>query len=47
MIVPVASINGVGFAFKDYSQVWPRMDGALGALLVGLVAVAPFPGCRR
>jgi len=29
--VPVASINGVGFAFKDYSQVWPAMDGALGA----------------
>jgi TRAP-type transport system periplasmic protein len=30
-LVPVASINGVGFAFKDYSQVWPTMDGALGA----------------
>lgn len=30
-LVPVASINGVGFAFKDYSQVWPAMDGALGA----------------
>src|SRR3979409_1780301 len=22
-LVPVASINGVGFAFKDYSQDWP------------------------
>ena len=31
-LVPVASINGVGFAFKDYGQVWPAMDGALGAL---------------
>ena len=31
-LVPVASINGVGFAFKDYSQVWPTMDGALGTL---------------
>jgi tripartite ATP-independent transporter DctP family solute receptor len=32
-LVPVASINGVGFAFKDYSQVWPTMDGALGTLV--------------
>jgi TRAP-type transport system periplasmic protein len=32
-LVPVASINGVGFAFKDYGQVWPAMDGALGALV--------------
>jgi TRAP-type transport system periplasmic protein len=30
-LVPVASINGVGFAFKSYDQVWPAMDGALGA----------------
>ena len=30
-LVPVASINGIGFAFKDYAQVWPAMDGALGA----------------
>ena len=30
-LVPVASINGIGFAFKDYGQVWPAMDGALGA----------------
>jgi tripartite ATP-independent transporter DctP family solute receptor len=34
-LVPVASINGVGFAFKDYGQVWPTMDGALGALVRG------------
>jgi len=32
-LVPVASINGVGFAFKDYSQVWPTMDGDLGKLV--------------
>jgi len=31
--VPIASINGVGFAFKDYDQVWPAMDGALGAVV--------------
>ena len=30
-LVPAASINGVGFAFKDYDQVWPAMDGKLGA----------------
>ena len=30
-LVPVASINGIGFAFKDYGQVWPAMDGSLGA----------------
>ncbi len=29
-LVPPASINGVGFAFKDYGQVWPAMDGKLG-----------------
>jgi tripartite ATP-independent transporter DctP family solute receptor len=37
-LVPVASINGVGFAFKDYSQVWPAMDGALGTLVRGEIA---------
>lgn len=29
-LVPVASINGIGFAFKDYEQVWMAMDGDLG-----------------
>jgi len=29
--VPASAINGVGFAFKDYDQVWKTMDGALGA----------------
>ena len=28
--VPLASINGIGFAFKDYDQVWSAMDGKLG-----------------
>jgi len=37
-LVPVASINGVGFAFKDYGQVWPAMDGALGSLVRGEIA---------
>ncbi|MDM0116416.1 TRAP transporter substrate-binding protein [Variovorax sp. J22R133] len=30
-LVPVASICSVGFAFKDYDQVWAAMDGDLGA----------------
>ena len=29
-LVPVASINGIGYAFKDYDQVWAAMDGDLG-----------------
>lgn len=32
-LVPSASINGIGFAFKDYQQVWPAMDGELGAFI--------------
>ncbi|HLH95097.1 MAG TPA: TRAP transporter substrate-binding protein [Xanthobacteraceae bacterium] len=31
--VPLASINGVGFAFKDYDQVWAAMDGPLGSFI--------------
>lgn len=30
-LVPAASINGIGFAFKDYDAVWKAMDGKLGA----------------
>lgn len=30
-LVPNAQISGIGFAFKDYSQVWAAMDGDLGA----------------
>ena len=30
-LVPVAGINGVAFAFKDYATVWAAMDGDLGA----------------
>ncbi len=32
-LVPVAAINGIGFAFKDYDTVWKAMDGKLGALV--------------
>src|SRR5579883_2607525 len=44
-LVPAASINGMGFAFKDYDAVWAAMDGALGAYVrsqvekAGLVAM--------
>jgi TRAP-type transport system periplasmic protein len=34
-LVPVASINGIGFAFKDYATVWSAMDGKLGAYVRG------------
>ena len=34
-LVPAASINGVGFAFKGYDQVWAAMDGKLGAYVRG------------
>lgn len=37
-LVPAASINGVGFAFKDYDQVWRAMDGKLGEFVRGEVA---------
>jgi tripartite ATP-independent transporter DctP family solute receptor len=30
-LVSAAQISGVGFAFKDYTQVWSAMDGDLGA----------------
>jgi TRAP-type transport system periplasmic protein len=32
-LVPIAAINGTGFAFKNSDAVWPAMDGALGALI--------------
>ena len=32
-LVPLTAINALGFAFKDYSQVWPAMDGKLGELI--------------
>ena len=44
-LVPVASINGIGFAFSDYASVWKTMDGEVGAYVrgeiskVGLVAM--------
>jgi tripartite ATP-independent transporter DctP family solute receptor len=36
--VPVASINGMGFAFPDYDTVWGAMDGELGAYVRAQIA---------
>ena len=30
-LTPVSAINGVGFAFQNYDQIWRAMDGNLGA----------------
>ncbi len=32
-VVPMAALDGTGFAFKDYGQVWAAMDGELGAFI--------------
>ena len=37
-LVPLAALNGVGFAFKDYDQVWAAMDGPVGALIRAEIA---------
>jgi tripartite ATP-independent transporter DctP family solute receptor len=37
-LVPVAGINGVGFAFNDYSEVWAAMDGDLGKHIRGAIS---------
>jgi tripartite ATP-independent transporter DctP family solute receptor len=34
-LVSNASISGIGFAFPSYDQVWPAMDGELGAYVRG------------
>ena len=39
-LVPVASINGIGFAFPDYSKVWTAMDGPLGKHVIDAFAKA-------
>jgi tripartite ATP-independent transporter DctP family solute receptor len=41
-IVPVAGINTVGFAFKNYEEVWASMDGELGARIAQALAKAGF-----
>ncbi|QDL36933.1 TRAP transporter substrate-binding protein [Rhodoferax sediminis] len=36
-LVPVAGINGLAFAFKDYPTVWAAMDGDLGTYIRGAI----------
>src|ERR1700751_56128 len=38
ILVPAASINGIGFAFPDYPSVWKAMDGDLGAYIRAAIA---------
>jgi tripartite ATP-independent transporter DctP family solute receptor len=30
-LTPISAINGIGFAFENYEQIWGAMDGDLGA----------------
>src|SRR3954452_10255722 len=46
-LVPAASINGIGFAFKDYPTVWSAMDGELGAYIRGQIARANLIAFER
>ena len=46
-LVPVASINGIGFAWKSYDQIWPAMDGELGAHVRGAIAKAGLYAFER
>jgi tripartite ATP-independent transporter DctP family solute receptor len=39
-LVPKTSISGVGFAFKNYDQVFQALDGELGSYLRGLITKA-------
>ena len=34
-LVPIASLNGVGFAFSNIADVWKAMDGEVGGLIRG------------
>jgi tripartite ATP-independent transporter DctP family solute receptor len=39
-LVPVASLNGVGFAFNTSEDVWKAMDGDVGAIVRGALSDA-------
>ena len=46
-LVPVASINGVGFVWESYDKVWPAMDGGLGAYIRAQIAKAGLHAFER
>lgn len=35
ILVPEASLSGIGFAFSDYDKVWAALDGDVGAYIRG------------
>lgn len=37
-LVPEAALSGVGYAFKDYDQVWSAMDGKVGGYIRSKIA---------
>ncbi len=39
-LVPAAGLVNIGFAFKDYDEVWKAVDGALGQYIAGQIAKA-------
>ncbi len=46
-LVPVASIDGIGFAMPNYDIVWQAMDGDLGALIRGEIAKTNIVAMQR
>ncbi|MCY0388980.1 TRAP transporter substrate-binding protein [Robbsia sp. Bb-Pol-6] len=40
--IPSAQISGIGFAFKNYDQVWKAMDGDLGAHVRKQIEATPL-----
>jgi len=46
-LVPVAAINGIGFAFADYPSVWKTMDGPLGKHVIGAIEKAGLVAFER
>jgi len=46
-LVPTASLNAVGFAFRDYAAVWQAMDGPLGLYVRGEIAKRGLIGLDR
>jgi tripartite ATP-independent transporter DctP family solute receptor len=39
-LVPLAGVSGIGFAFKDYAQLWGALDGDLGQLVRAAISKA-------
>ena len=46
-IVPVAAINGMGYAFSGYGEVWAAMDGLLGAYVRDAIVQAGLHATER